>query len=158
MSRAREFENVHLHNCEWRKRTPELFVHLQNWKRFNEIQLIKTRYWITRIKGHIQIRSGAASYRIDSCNISDLYLYDAIPHGTIQFITLLPINSIKTIDDKLAMNCLYRLISMPIMLKIYLNGYLHFRYVHTCDLIKLIRIATPLKRYPCTMCTRTHTF
>lgn len=75
------------------------------------------------------------SYRF----ISDLYIYDAIPHGTIQFITLLPINSIKTIDDKLAMNCLYRLISMPIMLKIYLNGYLHFRYVHTCDSIKLIK-------------------
>lgn len=101
-------------------------------------KLIKGRCWISRIKGQIQIRRN--SHRVNSRLLSMftqnrwfiLMRYDAM-----QFITLLQISSIETIDDKLAMNFACRLINAD---------YLHFRHNrHTCDLIKLIRIAIPLE-------------
>lgn len=106
MSRAREFGNFHLQLGKKKKNTRIVCLPSKPEKSTNnraDIENFKNK------RTNSNPLCSIVSYRINSLcsrNISDLYLYDAI-----QFITLLPINSIKTIDDRLAMNFVCRLIN-----------------------------------------------
>lgn len=145
MSRAREFENSHLqfgkekehqHCCwftfkiEWdsMKQTDKRAIPNFKNKRTNSNPLYVMPYQIimfTQYRWFILMR-----YDAMRCNPLHCYRLARLKQSATNWQWILHVDW-----------------SMPIMLKIYLNGYLHFRHadIHTCDLIKLIRIAIPLE-------------